>query len=328
MPILEWVHISTMPESFLAFSTDPFIREPVTGEFVVTPNNGDGGTFRSSDGLVTWRTGTRPGSNTDGYDLNAYHDGSNGHFVTSDYSDNKVYTSLHSANNFSLAFTGTTGDDYYTTANTSIGNYVAGRLATPAAYGVKNRASGGGTVVLNTGSVLPLRLRFNGTTLALFCRNTSTYYTTTDGTAWTTRTFPATVPNEIALNHFIIAGTKFVAVLRDSTSLFISSDGVSWTTKTLPASDYQPRVASDGANKYLVCRTGTTWYYSEDGGDTWTTLTAPAGANAFTTHMPVWDGTAFKVVTFMDASADRVYQLVDATPPETVWSNVAGCNVL
>ena len=57
----------------------------------------------------------------------------------------------------------------------------------------------------------------------------TTYYTSYDTMAWTTRTFPATFSAPYSKN---INGVLWVC-LNNSGTLYKSTDGITWTTETL-----------------------------------------------------------------------------------------------
>lgn len=72
----------------------------------------------------------------------------------------------------------------------------------------------------------------SGGGIAIALRNGSaTYYTSTDLTSWTARTFPVTVSG----NPYITYGNgNFVVSGMSTTAYYTSTDGINWTTRTTP----------------------------------------------------------------------------------------------
>jgi hypothetical protein len=65
----------------------------------------------------------------------------------------------------------------------------------------------------------------------------STYYTSTDLSTWTARTFPVTLPNtgSATFPYIIYAGGRFVVSNTSTTAFYTSTDGINWTTNATPA---------------------------------------------------------------------------------------------
>lgn len=108
--------------------------------------------------------------------------------------------------------------------------------------------------------------------------SSTAYYTSTDGTAWTSRTFPA-VPTAILL----IGSTAWIRTA--STTAYTSTDGINWTVRTIDAAQTQAWVCDDGTAKSGSNGTDNRIWSTSDG-ITWTQdhvgmIVISAGAYAF-----------------------------------------------
>jgi len=116
-----------------------------------------------------------------------------------------------------------------------------------AAYGI---AFGAGTFVLTTG--------------------TTTYYTSKDGTAWTSRTMPGAGTVVRYVNgRFVAVGTNLC---------YTSPDGINWTSRSVTVTP----VSLTYGNGILVAlpAVGTSAAYSKDGGTTWAAVTLSTATHA------------------------------------------------
>lgn len=113
----------------------------------------------------------------------------------------------------------------------------------------------------------------HGSLFVLVISNSSTsYYTSTDGSTWTSRTLPANCAGFVSANGVLIA-TATAA----STSCYTSTDGISWSTRTLPASHtWIAPVYNSVSNVWLIrsSTVGGSYARSTDNGATWATITS------------------------------------------------------
>lgn len=107
----------------------------------------------------------------------------------------------------------------------------------------------------NSGSV------FGGGGLFFFRSDTAgtTYYTSTNGSSWTSRTFPAS-----GVYQFGWLGTRWIAVVNTGTATYTSTDGINWTAATGTAKSsgttisYQMAPSNfTGADKIVVANFNT-----------------------------------------------------------------------
>lgn len=99
--------------------------------------------------------------------------------------------------------------------------------------------------------------------------NTATYYTSSDGTAWTTRTFPVNLPSTANI-RLLASGVLWVR--SSGTTAYTTTDGINWTSRTPPVDFASTGVQPDGS---LWGASGTTAYRTTDGVN-WTTAGLPA----------------------------------------------------
>lgn len=106
------------------------------------------------------------------------------------------------------------------------------------------------------------------------------YYTSSDGSTWTSRTFPNPSLQYSCLQY--TAG-KFIGVASNATTngVVTSTDGINWTSVTGISLTPQD-IISDGANKIVIVSNGSTSAYSTDGGATWTTTSTGGTPSNYT----------------------------------------------
>jgi photosystem II stability/assembly factor-like uncharacterized protein len=116
----------------------------------------------------------------------------------------------------------------------------------------------------------------NGSLILAYSYTGSSYYTTSNGTAWTTRTFPNSFVAESITYGSLFGVTAFYAVGIDVTGLVIynSTNGTSWTDGIRLDSHPVLSTATPGsialANGFLLARFAVTgkpniWYLRENG---------------------------------------------------------------
>lgn len=76
-------------------------------------------------------------------------------------------------------------------------------------------------------------IRVGGLWVVFALGNSTTYYTSTDGTAWTTRAFPISLSSSAEVR--LCGTTAWVRNAGGSTTAYTSTDGINWTTQTCPA---------------------------------------------------------------------------------------------
>jgi hypothetical protein len=101
---------------------------------------------------------------------------------------------------------------------------------------------------------------FGGGGLFIFRSDTSgtTYYTSTNGSSWTSRTFPVS-----GVYNFGWSGTRWIASVNSGTATYWSADGISWTAAVVAKSSgttviYQMAPSSfTGAGKMVIANFNT-----------------------------------------------------------------------
>lgn len=360
MAVYEWVQTSTLPagadnyDFSGTYKSAPWKYVQAINHIILVDINGNNKVLHSDDDGDTWsiddqpyHATDRPWSFTGWNDLNYYYDGFDHWFMLSDWNDRRVAYSyfgdplLYVEPNASRSTSDTVRSclTMYSASSKWGGEYthfIAGYDNTPsAAWVVWRKYDATDAVVLNLGSTVPLALKGTDAVVAVFT-NTNAYRTTTNGSSWTSRTLPVALDNTRPFVE-VVDGDKFVVLREGDTTLYVSTDAVTWSTKTLPiAAGSWPLVAHDGSMKWLITfknwspfTSPTPYLYSEDDGATWEQVTPPSTLGSNGQAFPFYTGSAFKIVSGAAASPKyRVFQLANATPPETVWSNVIGCNVL
>ena len=138
----------------------------------------------------------------------------------------------------------------------------------------------------------------NGTFVTIDSSGTNSAATSTNGTAWTSRTMSASVEwTSVAFGT--IGGTNyFVAVSgitgNSNTASYSTNDGATWTSSTLPSSTRWSSVAFGNGRFVAVSgnsgTTSTAAAYSTNG-TTWTSATLPGAAAGWTNV--TWNGSVF-----------------------------------
>jgi hypothetical protein len=281
---------------------------------------------------------TAPADGTAYYDASAFYDGFDSWFYTvrrdqylkyNYLGDNALYTD----------YTGPAADDYegmfggYDGTITRWGveylRLISGWTSSGSVAGITRVVADTPTLVKDTGGSVVRRIRDNGSILVAL-KDGTTYYTSTNSTTWTDRTLPASV--DASGDFFdVLEGGMFCWHRYGTVNFYTSTDGINWTARTLPLALNRATFAHDGAGGLVAMglSSGPTTqrtYRSSDTGGSWTEVTSPA--LGYSSVFPVFfDGADFKCLHGSTSTNVQIYKLIDATPPETVWSNVIGCQI-
>jgi hypothetical protein len=317
----------------------PFAYNPTTKAFRAMLD-GNTEVYVSDDGLDSSTVFATAGAMGKVYrDMSTTYDGTDTWFFAV-ASDQYIYYMKEGTNSLILDYTGAASDDFYgallaydastTRWGASHLRLAAGWISGSATFGIIKIIAGVQTLVRNTGAIRIGRIRDNGSIFVAMPSGTetATYYTSVDGTTWTERTLPATARDN--RNFFDVFNGVFYYIsgrTGSSMNFHTSSDGINWVTKALPVSGYAMQIAVDGAGKIVLTTYQNLFYISEDSGTSWTQVLRGATVNADVVPI-LWDGAYFKIIAQEGGTATRnVYRLVDATPPETIWANVVGCQI-
>jgi|688.fasta_scaffold00652_4 hypothetical protein len=136
------------------------------------------------------------------------------------------------------------------------------------------------SIAYNPSGPLYVTATFNGN-----ATNGFKYYTSTNGSTWTERTFP----NSKTYPIIQYTAGKFIAVSPSSTTdgIITSTDGINWTSVTGVSIANITDIISDGTDVIVFPYNSTTAAYSSDGGSTWasSTMAASSGtSNAINTN--------------------------------------------
>lgn len=119
----------------------------------------------------------------------------------------------------------------------------------------------------------------HGSTFVLVLSNSSTtYYTSTDGLTWTSRTLPANCARFVSANGVLVA-----MATASSASCYTSTDAISWSTRTLPSSHTWLAPAYNGASGVWLVNSSTNggpYARSTDNCATWATVTGGTPVNS------------------------------------------------
>lgn len=105
------------------------------------------------------------------------------------------------------------------------------------------------------------------------------YYTSSDGSTWTQRTFPNPASTYSCLQY---TASKFIGAATGATAngVITSTDGINWTTVT--GINLTPQdIVSDGGSNIVIIPTSTTAANTIDGGTTWVSNALPATPSNF-----------------------------------------------
>ncbi|MES3036759.1 MAG: hypothetical protein V4736_02540 [Bdellovibrionota bacterium] len=197
--------------------------------------------------------------------------------------------------------------DWYGAAwNGTLFCIIGGRYFATSADGITwtgGTHSGGSSVAVSD-------MIWNGT---IFCAPTQLYtgstkiLTSSNGTAWTTRTAPNGVYYAIAWN-----GTVFCAVgggvSGTTTNLCITSpDGITWTSQTMPTAGRRFGVAWNGA-VFCVTNGFNDEVLTSPNGITWTTGTMTGSTG---TYSLTWSGKVFIAADWADVTNNKVFTSPD-----------------
>lgn len=155
----------------------------------------------------------------------------------------------------------------------------------------------------------------------------TTYYTSTDGIAWTSRTFPTANTMSISFAGGLFFASQRGSASTGSTTLYTSSDGISWTARTLPSTALITNVvyaSGVGSGTYVANSiatntfTATNVIYSSTNGTSWTARTLPSSA--------FWGGVAatstrFVAVAFCTNSLDSAISQTNVAATSTDGTN-------
>jgi hypothetical protein len=100
-------------------------------------------------------------------------------------------------------------------------------------------AAGSGNFFVGSGGGIAIALR----------PSESTYYTSTDLSTWTSRTFPITVGGSPFITY---AGGKFIVSAISNSVYYTSTDGVNWTSNNNPVATAGPITFTNGVYNYGV----------------------------------------------------------------------------
>jgi hypothetical protein len=322
---LEWNLMGEIDISSAPYNSDgPDYQSPAGVWSLITETTK---AWWSYDGFETLVEGVWPRVTYNAGDVN----GPSEVFTTSMSVREFVY--VNSGDDYVLAGTGPASEDVRTAIYVEGMGHFRGVLDTGVGY--IRTGLGGSTAVWSSGVLQPERLKYNGHTLAAFCWGSTTYLTTTDGVSWTSRTLPIS-PGSSSPRIWVIGSAFIYQRHATSASIYVSLDnGVSWLTRTLPSSlsngTQLSGVAGDGTGKLLVVGASSPegleqYFYSEDWGATWSALDDPYPGVTADRVFPIWYAGSFRVMVTRTTGNTRVFNLTEPQP-ETVWSNVVGCNV-
>jgi len=174
----------------------------------------------------------------------------------------------------------------------------------------------------------------NGIIFAGDNSNTNTFYTSTDATTWTARSFPTTTVADGKLVAVVYSGGKYVAFVRKGSTTyavhtFTSTDAVTWT---YGAAVSGPAVATNTDNGLYVAASSTTivvtgdgaanttFYYSTNG-TTWTTTGQATGTTLYASGIEYVNGN-FVVHAGNTAAANGVYYY-SANATSGTWNSAS-----
>jgi hypothetical protein len=116
----------------------------------------------------------------------------------------------------------------------------------------------------------------------------TTYYTSTDGLAWTSRTFPTATTISISFAGGLFFAGQRVDANTGTNALYTSPDGITWTLRTLPTGQNLITnvvyASGIGGGTYVANSISTTTYnpsnviHSSTNGTSWTARTLPSSA--------------------------------------------------
>jgi hypothetical protein len=127
----------------------------------------------------------------------------------------------------------------------------------------------------NAGAVLTA-IQYGGDKFLATSNSGNTYYTSTNGTTWTSRTFPITPQTRTGIRY--VAGQWFLGGL--SGALYTSPDGITWTLRTSGAGSQ--RVNGFGYANNLYIAVGNAGYIgTSPDGATWTARSSGTANDLF-----------------------------------------------
>ncbi len=178
-------------------------------------------------------------------------------------SDNNKIIEVNSSSNINITIPTNTADSIPVGSTVSIVNKGTGSV---------NFISQQGSLPLTSNSVVTDfdGIAYGNSIFTAFKSNS--YYTSTDGINWISRTSPF---SSTVINKLKFIEGKFYALAASSSRIASSTDGISWTTVTSGASGALRNI-DYGNGKYIAVGDDALMLTSTDG-ISWTTVSSPAG---------------------------------------------------